>query len=258
MDKSIVNGSIDNENYIEYIVDNVVSEGFDNLNGLTFDNNQLKGKLNLTWANNNEENKTVTLTHKIKYQHLPDTDTTVKFNVDRDTDGDGIKDSEDDDDDGDGFTDQEEKDNNSDPKDSSSIPSQADIYKLRHLKTKKLRAYVGDTVDIKQGITSPLTGHNIEKVSIFKNTNTSVKGDDKPGTVRITFKDSSHLDVEILTDVYEKQYIKGNLIASPDNQTAIEKKHINQVIFQVNKVNENIDEDNNIEYIPDEIESNTV
>ena len=258
LDKSIVNGSIDNENYIEYIVDNVVSEGFDNLNGLTFDNNQLKGKLNLTWANNNEENKTVTLTHKIKYQHLPDTDTTVKFNVDRDTDGDGIKDSEDDDDDGDGFTDQEEKDNNSDPKDSSSIPSQADIYKLRHLKTKKLRAYVGDTVDIKQGITSPLTGHNIEKVSIFKNTNTSVKGDDKPGTVRITFKDSSHLDVEILTDVYEKQYIKGNLIASPDNQTAIEKKHINQVIFQVNKVNENIDEDNNIEYIPDEIESNTV
>ena len=258
LDKSIVNGSIDNENYIEYIVDNVVSEGFDNLNGLTFDNNQLKGKLNLTWANNNEENKTVTLTHKIKYQHLPDTDTTVKFNVDRDTDGDGIKDSEDDDDDGDGFTDQEEKDNNSDPKDSSSIPSQADIYKLRHLKTKKLRAYVGDTVDIKQGITSPLTGHNIEKVSIFKNTNTSVKGDDKSGTVRITFKDSSHLDVEILTDVYEKQYIKGNLIASPDNQTAIEKKHINQVIFQVNKVNENIDEDNNIEYIPDEIESNTV
>ena len=258
LDKSIVNGSIDNENYIEYIVDNVVSEGFDNLNGLTFDNNQLKGKLNLTWANNNEENKTVTLTHKIKYQHLTDTDTTVKFNVDRDTDGDGIKDSEDDDDDGDGFTDQEEKDNNSDPKDSSSIPSQADIYKLRHLKTKKLRAYVGDTVDIKQGITSPLTGHNIEKVSIFKNTNTSVKGDDKPGTVRITFKDSSHLDVEIFTDVYEKQYIKGNLIASPDNQTAIEKKHINQVIFQVNKVNENIDEDNNIEYIPDEIESNTV
>ena len=258
LDKSTVNGSIDNENYIEYIVDNVVSEGFDNLNGLTFDNNQLKGKLNLTWANNNEENKTVTLTHKIKYQHLPDTDTTVKFNVDRDTDGDGIKDSEDDDDDGDGFTDQEEKDNNSDPKDSSSIPSQADIYKLRHLKTKKLRAYVGDTVDIKQGITSPLTVHNIEKVSIFKNTNTSVKGDDKPGTVRITFKDSSHLDVEILTDVYEKQYIKGNLIASPDNQTAIEKKHINQVIFQVNKVNENIDEDNNIEYIPDEIESNTV
>ena len=258
LNKSTVNGSIDNENYIEYIVDNVVSEGFDNLNGLTFDNNQLKGKLNLTWANNNEENKTVTLTHKIKYQHLPDTDTTVKFNVDRDTDGDGIKDSEDDDDDGDGFTDQEEKDNNSDPKDSSSIPSQADIYKLRHLKTKKLRAYVGDTVDIKQGITSPLTGHNIEKLSIFKNTNTSVKGDDKPGTVRITFKDSSHLDVEIFTDVYEKQYIKGNLIASPDNQTAIEKKHINQVIFQVNKVNENIDEDNNIEYIPDEIESNTV
>ena len=258
LDKSTVNGSIDNENYIEYIVDNVVSEGFDNLNGLTFDNNQLKGKLNLTWVNNNEENKTVTLTHKIKYQHLPDTDTTVKFNVDRDTDGDGIKDSEDDDDDGDGFTDQEEKDHNSDPKDSSSIPSQADIYKLRHLKTKKLRAYVGDTVDIKQGITSPLTGHNIEKVSIFTNTNTSVKGDDKPGTVRITFKDSSHLDVEILTDVYEKQYIKGNLIASPDNQTAIEKKHINQVIFQVNKVNENIDEDNNIEYIPDEIESNTV
>ena len=258
LDKSTVNSSIDNENYIEYIVDNVVSEGFDNLNGLTFDNNQLKGKLNLTWANNNEENKTITLTHKIKYQHLPDTDTTVKFNVDRDTDGDGIKDSEDDDDDGDGFTDQEEKDNNSDPKDSSSIPSQADIYKLRHLKTKKLRAYVGDTVDIKQGITSPLTGHNIEKVSIFTNTNTSVKGDDKPGTVRITFKDSSHLDVEILTDVYEKQYIKGNLIASPDNQTAIEKNHINQVIFQVNKVNENIDEDNNIEYIPDEIESNTV
>ena len=256
--KSTVNGSIDNENYIEYIVDNVVSEGFDNLNGLIFDNNQLKGKLNITWANNNEENKTVTLTHKIKYQHLSDTDTTVKFNVDRDTDGDGIKDSEDDDDDGDGFTDQEEKDHNSDPKDSSSIPSQADIYKLRHLKTKKLRAYVGDTVDIKQGITSPLTGYNIEKVSIFKNTNTSVKGDDKPGTVRITFKDSSHLDVEILTDVYEKQYIKGNLIASPDNQTAIEKKHINQVIFQVNKVNENIDEDNNIEYIPDEIESNTV
>ena len=258
LSKSTVANSVDNDNFVERIVDNVVSEGFTDLSGLTFSDNKLKGKLNTTWANNNEESKIVTLIHKIKYEHLPDTDTVVKFNVDRDTDGDKTPDKDDDDDDGDGFTDQEEKDHNSNPKDPSSIPSQADVYKLRQLRKQKLKAYVGDVVDIKQGITSPLTGNNIASVVIHKATNTTVKGDDKPGTVRITFKDGSHLDVEILTDVYEKQYIKGNLQVTPAVQSSIENKHINQVTFQLNKVYGRVDDDLNIEYIPDEILSNTV
>ena len=256
--KTTVSGRVDNDTFMEYIVDNVVSENFLDLSGLTFNNNKLKGKLNVTWANNQEENKTITLTNKIKYEHLSDTDTTVKFNVDRDTDSDGTKDSEDDDDDDDGFTDQEEIDNNSNPKDSSSIPTQAAVYKLRQLRTKKLKAYVADVVNLKEGITSALTGHNINKVEITQNTDTTAKGDDKPGTVRITFDDNSFLDVKILTDVYQKQYIKGSLVVNPETQTAIEKKHINQITFQVNKVGGRVDDDENIEYIPDEILTNEI
>ena len=88
--------------------------------GLTFESGTIQGTPKVKW-NGAEETKDITITVKVEKEGA----TTIKtfvITVQRDTDGDGKPDITDPDDDGDGFTDVEEIEKGSDPKDPNTIP----------------------------------------------------------------------------------------------------------------------------------------
>ena len=100
---------------------NVTVEGLPE--GVMFENGTIQGTPKVTW-NGSEESRAITVTVKAEKDGATARETFV-ITVQRDTDGDGEPDITDTDDDGDGFTDIEEEEKGTDPKDPNSV-SQVD------------------------------------------------------------------------------------------------------------------------------------
>ena len=88
--------------------------------GVMFENGTIQGTPKVTW-NGSEESRAITVTVKAEKDGATARETFV-ITVQRDTDGDGEPDITDTDDDGDGFTDIEEEEKGTDPKDPNSVP----------------------------------------------------------------------------------------------------------------------------------------
>ena len=88
--------------------------------GVMFENGTIQGTPKVTW-NGSEESRAITVTVKAEKDGATGRETFV-ITVQRDTDGDGEPDITDTDDDGDGFTDIEEEEKGTDPKDPNSVP----------------------------------------------------------------------------------------------------------------------------------------
>ena len=97
---------------------NVTVEGLPE--GVMFENGTIQGTPKVTW-NGSEESRAITVTVKAEKDGATGRETFV-ITVQRDTDGDGEPDITDTDDDGDGFTDIEEEEKGTDPKDPNSVP----------------------------------------------------------------------------------------------------------------------------------------
>ena len=97
---------------------NVTVEGLPE--GVMFENGTIQGTPKVTW-NGSEESRAITVTVKAEKDGSTARETFVII-VQRDTDGDGEPDITDTDDDGDGFTDIEEEEKGTDPKDPNSVP----------------------------------------------------------------------------------------------------------------------------------------
>ena len=97
---------------------NVTVEGLPE--GVMFENGTIQGTSKVTW-NGSEESRAITVTVKAEKDGATGRETFV-ITVQRDTDGDGEPDITDTDDDGDGFTDIEEEEKGTDPKDPNSVP----------------------------------------------------------------------------------------------------------------------------------------
>ena len=97
---------------------NVTVEGLPE--GVMFENGTIQGTPKVTW-NGSEESRAITVTVKAEKDGATGRETFV-ITVQRDTDGDGEPDITDTDDDGDGFTDIEEEEKGTDPKDPDSVP----------------------------------------------------------------------------------------------------------------------------------------
>ena len=97
---------------------NVTVEGLPE--GVMFENGTIQGTPKVTW-NGSEERRAITVTVKAEKDGATGRETFV-ITVQRDTDGDGEPDITDTDDDGDGFTDIEEEEKGTDPKDPNSVP----------------------------------------------------------------------------------------------------------------------------------------
>ena len=97
---------------------NVTVEGLPE--GVMFENGTIQGTPKVTW-NGSEESRAITVTVKAEKDGATARETFV-ITVQRDTDGDGEPDITDTDDDGDGFTDIEEEEKGTDPKDPHSVP----------------------------------------------------------------------------------------------------------------------------------------
>ena len=97
---------------------NVTVEGLPE--GVMFGNGTIQGTPKVTW-NGSEESRAITVTVKAEKDGATGRETFV-ITVQRDTDGDGEPDITDTDDDGDGFTDIEEEEKGTDPKDPDSVP----------------------------------------------------------------------------------------------------------------------------------------
>ena len=97
---------------------NVTVEGLPE--GVMFENGTIQGTPKVTW-NGTEESRAITVTVKAEKDGATGRETFV-ITVQRDTDGDGEPDITDTDDDGDGFTDIEEEEKGTDPKDPNSVP----------------------------------------------------------------------------------------------------------------------------------------
>ena len=97
---------------------NVTVEGLPE--GVMFENGTIQGTPKVTW-NGSEESRAITVTVKAEKDGATARETFV-ITVQRDTDGDGEPDITDTDDDGDGFTDIEEEEKGTDPKDPNSVP----------------------------------------------------------------------------------------------------------------------------------------
>ena len=97
---------------------NVTVEGLPE--GVMFENGTIQGTPKVTW-NGSEESRAITVTVKAEKDGATGRETFVNT-VQRDTDGDGEPDITDTDDDGDGFTDIEEEEKGTDPKDPNSVP----------------------------------------------------------------------------------------------------------------------------------------
>ena len=97
---------------------NVTVEGLPE--GVMFENGTIQGTPKVTW-NGSEESRAITVTVKAEKDGATARETFV-ITVQRDTDGDGEPDITDTDDDGDGFTDIEEDEKGTDPKDPDSVP----------------------------------------------------------------------------------------------------------------------------------------
>ena len=97
---------------------NVTVEGLPE--GVMFENGTIQGTPKVTW-NGSEESRAITVTVKAEKDGATARETFV-ITVQRDTDGDGEPDITDTDDDGDGFTDIEEEEKGTDPKDPDSVP----------------------------------------------------------------------------------------------------------------------------------------
>ena len=100
---------------------NVTVEGLPE--GVMFENGTIQGTPKVTW-NGSEESRAITVTVKAEKDGATGRETFV-ITVQRDTDGDGEPDITDTDDDGDGFTDIEEEEKGTDPKDPNSKLSSA-------------------------------------------------------------------------------------------------------------------------------------
>ena len=97
---------------------NVTVEGLPE--GVMFENGTIQGTPKVTW-NGSEESRAITVTVKAEKDGATGRETFV-ITVQRDTDGDGEPDITDTDDDGDGYTDIEEEEKGTDPKDPNSVP----------------------------------------------------------------------------------------------------------------------------------------
>ena len=97
---------------------NVTVEGLPE--GVMFENGTIQGTPKVTW-NGSEESRAITVTVKAEKDGATARETFV-ITVQRDTDGDGEPDITDTDDDGDEFTDIEEEEKGTDPKDPNSVP----------------------------------------------------------------------------------------------------------------------------------------
>ena len=97
---------------------NVTVEGLPE--GVMFENGTIQGTPKVTW-NGSEESRAITVTVKAEKDGATGRETFV-ITVQRDADGDGGPDITDTDDDGDGFTDIEEEEKGTDPKDPNSVP----------------------------------------------------------------------------------------------------------------------------------------
>ena len=97
---------------------NVTVEGLPE--GVMFENGTIQGTPKVTW-NGSEESRAITVTVKAEKDGATGRETFV-ITVQRDTDGDGEPDITGTDDDGDGFTDIEEEEKGTDPKDPNSVP----------------------------------------------------------------------------------------------------------------------------------------
>ena len=97
---------------------NVTVEGLPE--GVMFENGTIQGTPKVTW-NGSEESRAITVTVKAEKDGATARETFV-ITVQRDTDGDGEPDITDTDDDGDGFTDIEEEEKGTDPKEPNSVP----------------------------------------------------------------------------------------------------------------------------------------
>ena len=97
---------------------NVTVEGLPE--GVMFENGTIQGTPKVTW-NGSEESRAITVTVKAEKDGATARETFV-ITVQRDADGDGGPDITDTDDDGDGFTDIEEEEKGTDPKDPNSVP----------------------------------------------------------------------------------------------------------------------------------------
>ena len=234
-------GPTSSDTYFVNKANPVVANYILNPNGLTYapyttggTQGTLSGKVNIKWKNNEEEQRVIEVNNYTIFEQNEEFNESIsRITVNRDTDKDGTIDSEDDDDDDDGYTDQQELLYGSNPKDRTSKPNQAAMYKVNVLQKKTLKYYVNDTPNIIDAITSDKTLDNANKIKAVRvkdNILTDEKGE-KIGKVEIEFEDCSTLEVEVVVKVFEKELIAPKLLVNKNSQEILETKEITDIIF---------------------------
>ena len=243
----------DEINFIKKKLDQTVSEDI-NITGANINKStdEVNGIPTVNWVGQ-EESKTVVVKKVITYEHLPKTEVSTVFTIDRDTDNDGTADKDDDDDDGDGVSDADETKTGHNPKDPTDKPTKAELDES--LITKQtLEAYLGDNVDITTGITNKPANTTLEVVTPVTTTSKGLK----QGVVKVKYPDGSFKNVPIDVKVYQKEYVKPIINVNNSNSPIIDKHAIQDITFT--KVNPEVGKNDTtyVEKILDTETTNTV
>ena len=243
----------DEINFIKKKLDQTVSEDINitgaNINKAT---DEVNGIPTVNWIGQ-EESKTVVVKKLITYEHLPKTEVSTVFTIDRDTDNDGTADKDDDDDDGDGVSDADETRTGHDPKNPADKPTQSELDHA-NIVSNVLNVEVNDPVDITTAITNKPAGTTVR---VKTPVSTTTKGQ-KTGVVEIVYPDNSVKEVPVKVNVYEVKYLVPNVTVTNPNTEVIEPDNIKDVNINVSEVNERVDEANFIKYKKDELLSETI
>ena len=228
--------------------------------GLKADADLLYGKIKYEWKKDEFEHD-----FYINYKengHIYKMDESIKITLIRDTDRDGIPDSEDEDIDGDGFSNIEELKRGSDLYDKFSTPlnvvedltTEASRFKPI-IDQKDYKPLYDDNISrekIKKIITNlPTNIKNFEIVKTFvKGSNSNIK----IGKVKITFSDNSVKEFILPIKVYIEDYIFPEITIDNEEIEVIENKNVN-VSIKREYVDEFIDEEYSIKYKKSKIDS---
>ena len=244
-------------NLLARVNDEVLSYEYSGLpNGLSADQNGIYGKIDYKFKENEKEH-TFYVIYKEK-GHAYNIEETIKIKVLRDTDKDGIPDSEDDDIDGDGFIDVDELKAGSNPYDKNSTPNNVTNVS-KNTEADKFNPII-DQKDFKPLITQTLSKEKVKEmitnlpsdIKSFKilttiydkyTENTKTKT-----TVLITFKDNSKKEFDVPIKFYKEEFIS-QIINIEETTSILEGKTLNLDVKITYDEEERIDETNLIKYV---------
>ena len=244
-------------NLLARVNDEVLSYEYSGLpNGLIADQYGIHGKIDYKFKENEKEH-TFYVVYKEK-GHAYNIEETIKIKLLRDTDSDGIPDSEDDDVDSDGFSDVDELKAGSNPYDKNSTPNNVTNVS-KNTEADKFNPII-DQKDFK-----PLTTQTLSKEKV-KEMITNLPSDIKSfkvlttiydkytenaktkTTVLITFKDNSKKEFDVPIKFYKEEFIR-QIINIEETTSIIEGKTLNLDVKIRYNEEERIDETNLIKYV---------